>query len=136
MRRSLGEVNQIMDAKQKVANDRDLLQNMLRYLKERIKRLEGVYKKKHHKSLRKQLRNYRTLAGSILHSIAAANAMLQSTSDNKILKVFKTIYQFLVDKICTIKKASTVFTFKFIGIYTQFDEMVANATELKKLVRA
>lgn len=45
MRRDLTGVNQILKAKYNVACDRDLLQNIFRYLKERTIRLNRAYKK-------------------------------------------------------------------------------------------
>lgn len=136
MKTNLKTVDLILDAKREVACDRDLLRNMLRYLKERIARLDASYKRKRHNSTKRKIKAYRAIAGSIVQSIEAAHTLLKSPSDYSILKVFRTIFNFLVDRICTIKKASDIFEHKFRGIYAKFGEMVIHATELKNLLRA
>jgi hypothetical protein len=136
MQRTLREVDELLEAKRELAGDRDLLQNMLCYLKERIARLEISCKKKHRYFLGRKIKHYRAIAGTIRQSIEAANEMIKSPSDSRVLKVFRIIFSFLVNKINTIKQHSSIFAHKFKAIHTRCDQMVANAIELKQLVYA
>jgi len=132
--RKISDVDQILQAKEKVACDRDLLRNLVRFLRKKITRLEAAYQRKHYQSLKRKIENHRALTGFILQSIEAVNAMIESPNDSKVLKSIKTIFQFLVQRISLIKKASNVFSCKFKGIYAICEEMIANAAELKQLI--
>lgn len=129
MRRNLADVNQILEAKYNVACDRDLLQNIFRYLKEKTIRLETAYKKNHHKSLRKKIEKYHSQARFVLQLIRTANDLLRNPCRFKL----HSIFDFFLNGIRVLQKNYNLLSYKFRGVYEICNQMVINATELRRL---
>ncbi|MDD5463591.1 MAG: hypothetical protein PHP62_00395 [Candidatus Moranbacteria bacterium] len=129
MRRNLADVKQILEAKYNVACDRDLLQNIFRYLKEKTIRLEKAYKKNHYKSLKKKIEKLQSHTKFISQLIKTANDLLKPSRYFKL----RSVFDFFVSGIRVLQKNYNVFEHKFRGVYEICNQMVANATELKKL---
>jgi hypothetical protein len=124
MQRTPSEVQRIMDAKYKIACDRDLLRHLLWHLRAEIARIETANKqrRKADSFLREKKTRYRFIAGSIVQSIEAANALLKPAS------FFDTscIFHFLETRIRTVQDSAGIFSHKFIRIGEKIREMTDN----------
>lgn len=133
--RTIQEVEQILQARNRVANDRDLLHNLLRFISEKIARFEGVCTKRHSRSLRKKIKRFKSIEKFLREAIDAASNLLKSP-DEKVRKSFLSTFTFFTRKIQLLQNVSHIFSHKFRGIYVAWRDMIANAGEFKNLVAA
>ncbi|HBI33723.1 MAG TPA: hypothetical protein DEA43_00170 [Candidatus Moranbacteria bacterium] len=131
LKRDSETVELIMEAKNNIACDRDLLRTFSRYLKEKTTRLKSLNERKPRKLLQKIIAKLQSTELFIQQLIRTANDLLKSIDDPKI----RSIFDFFINGVKVLQSYNISY-FKFKGIYSDCNNMVAHATELRKLIAA
>jgi NurA-like 5'-3' nuclease len=134
----LGGVEEILKAKEKIANGRDLMRELGRYLQAEAAVFKKQIEKKADKSIEDKISTYANAIELISKSINEATQILKPVTGLAVLTSFLEISDSLVENIKTIKGIINKFTgnlnYRFRGIIDACDDIINNTIRLRTLV--
>lgn len=140
MCKGLLNVESIIRAKQEVTNGRDLLKNVLRYLKDELPLLEQSLRKNYSERLKDNIANNKKIIELVSESITRIHEILKPIKELPVLSAFLESSDVVVEHIQTIKsliaKSTGILVHKFKGIQETCDAIIKNIQKIRILTIA
>lgn len=138
MYKDTSSVEAIIFAKQRIAVGRDLLSDLLRYLKNELSILERTATVKRKEPTDEKIANYKKLIDLASQSISTTYDIVKPVKNSNDFSLFSEKTRLLVANVQTIKqlikKAAENVIYRFKTITQTCDEIIENANKLKTLM--